>query len=269
MTEAERTRLLGVAKVTEEELMEYADGVLAMPRRPEVRDALTRHPDLVRLLESYLFAGPRLAQIYNELVPEPDPERYLGARQRPAEQPPGAKPRGRFLGRGRPGTSLRSALIAAAATLVVVAGGGWLTLRDFTPPDRQGAAAFPSLRKALDSAPSGQSAQLGEHLSIQPQLTFYSERLGRWCREYALVYGRSVLAQAQLACRDGEGVWRVRDMTETVVVKDSIAEKDRTDPAGQSARDVLAVAREDLQSKSPLGPQEERKIIANNWRDAP
>jgi hypothetical protein len=100
-------------------------------------------------------------------------------------------------------------------------------------------------------------------------LTFFSQRIGRWCREYVLTYGDNVLSQGQLACRGSDGVWRVRDATDAVVVKDSVAPEERTDVAGKSALNVLARARDYLEIKDPLGLEKEGQLIANGWQGEP
>ena len=51
--------MLAEAGITEMEIMKYADGVLAPERRPLVRAALAKYPELMQLLETFIFTrGP-------------------------------------------------------------------------------------------------------------------------------------------------------------------------------------------------------------------
>lgn len=271
LSEAEIEKLLMLAKVTAPEIMQYADGVLPQPRRLEVRLALIENPGLMQLLESYLCTRTRVAEAFDEVCLETDPARYFNAPQEPSPRTPPTRPRRRLFGLVRPEVpsfKLRGSIVAACAALLLAALVAWF-MRDFIAPDKQGLAAFPLLQKALEITASRQSARLAAHLSIEPRLTFYSQRIGRWCREYVLTYGDNALSQGQLACRGSDGVWRVRDATETVVVKDSVAPKDRTDPAGEAALNVLPRTRDYLEIKDPLDPEEERRLIANGWQGGP
>ena len=68
-------RVLAMAGITAEEVMAYADGVLAPHRRQAVSDAFVKYPDLLQLLEIYLV---RFDEPYDNLPNPPLPEQVLG-----------------------------------------------------------------------------------------------------------------------------------------------------------------------------------------------
>ena len=81
--------MLAEARITEMEIMRYADGVLAPERRPIVRAALAKYPELMQLLESFLFTRGPLVDAYDEVLDAPIPARILNLLQpRPSVRPP-------------------------------------------------------------------------------------------------------------------------------------------------------------------------------------
>ena len=69
--------MLAEAGITEMEIMRYADGVLAPERRPVVRAALAKYPELMQLLESFLFTRGPLVEAYDEVLDAPIPARIM------------------------------------------------------------------------------------------------------------------------------------------------------------------------------------------------
>lgn len=278
LSDAEIKDLLEEAEVTETEIMQYADGVLPPQRRLAVRIALAQHPDLMQLLESFLFTRLRLADAYERILLETDPERFVKAPQAaqvpqvphvPVPQAAAGKPRRRLFGFSRPQlpfTQLRASMLAAAAVLLAIVSTAWVSLREFVPPDRQGLAAYPSLQKALDTTVTGQTARLGGDLALEPQLTF-SSRHGLWCREYVLAYGGHTLRQGQLACRGKDGVWRVRVSSEVILTKEQPSPNAGIE-AGDPARSPLAEMRDSLKAANAevLDPADEIPLIASGWQ---
>lgn len=289
LSDAELQDLLRKANVTETDIMEYADGVLAPRRRLAVRTALATYPDLMQLLESYLFTRGPVASAFTELYSQSSSERLL-SRLEQAGQPP-ARPRRKLFSFSRSNLppfklKFRAPVIAAFAALAAVVLTAWfmnqrinemklvnqqlsqrmtLMVRDFVPPDKQGVAAPPLLQQALEATPMGQSARLADHIAVKPQLTFFS-RLEIWCREFGLVYGDNALWLGQLACRDKDGVWRVRIETNPRLLLG------KEYPAGEEGEGVLARARDDLKHRDVgdmLGPEKEKPLLENHWQGKP
>jgi len=258
---------LAEARITEMEIMRYADGVLAPERRPIVRAALATYPELMQLLESFLFTRGPLVDAFDVVLDAPVPARILNVLQ-PRQQPAG------FFDWLNPATwpQLRFRTpVFAVAGLAAVALLAWLmnyaVRYDFIPPDRQGVAAPSTLQQALDATPVGASVQLVEHLAFEPQLTFYS-RLKLWCREYGLTYGNNALWEGRLACRGTDGVWRVLSETNPLPSKPDGRLPD-WQPAGEDALGGLATARADLKVGDVLGVEAEADLIKNRWQGRP
>ena len=64
-------------KISDAELMAYADGVLPRHLRPLVRQALLREPELLQKLESYIITNRGLAAPFAQLPPLPDRVRQM------------------------------------------------------------------------------------------------------------------------------------------------------------------------------------------------
>src|SRR5262245_52643024 len=79
--------MLAEARMTEMEIMRYADGVLAPERRPIVRAALATYPELMQLLESFLFTRGPLVDAFDAVLAAPVPARILNVLQPRRRQP--------------------------------------------------------------------------------------------------------------------------------------------------------------------------------------
>jgi hypothetical protein len=254
-------RLLMDAQITEEDLMAYADGVLAPDRRLAVRDALAKYPDLMRLLEIFLFTRGPVPAVFNGVLVESTAEKLL-AKLKEAEQLRTGT-RWKFFGLDPAGLlplnfKFRAPILVIGA-VAAAAVAAWLLgyAVQFVAPDKQGLAASPSLQRALDATPSGKSASLAELLSVEPKLTFFS-RLNTWCREYELVYGDNALRQRRLACRDKDGIWRAVGETNAISGKSQYGTAD--------GGDDLERARYDLRVGDVLDVAEEMSVIKKGWK---
>jgi hypothetical protein len=261
--------MLAEAGNTEMEIMRYADGVLAPERRPIVRAALAKYPELMQLLESFLFTRGPLVEAYDEVLDAPVPARIVNL-LRPRREPasrldwlnPASWPRFRF-----------RAPVFAVAALAAVTLVAWLmnyaARNDFVAPDRQGVAVPSALQRALEATPMRASAPLANsQLVLEPQLTFYS-RLGLWCREFGLVYGDKVWV-GRLACRGTDGLWRVLRETNPLNGRPGPQLADQeAQLAGEAALGVLATARDDLKVGDMLGAEAEADLIKRAWQGKP
>jgi hypothetical protein len=246
-------QLLQKAGITMEELMAYADGVLGPDRRADVRSALEHHPELMQLLETFLFTKGAFVRPYDELLAKPVPRRLINAAR-------GRRwPSIRELVRGlyAPNPAFRTAMLAVALAAIVLA--AWL-LRPPLPGnvvilDESGVVPSQPLQRALEGTPSGRLARVAGHLSIRPKLTFYSKQKC-WCRQYDLVWDRKMQASA-LACRDEDGVWRMRVATGAEPVVDG------SQPAGEG---FLQEARRQIIDGTSLRLAQEEELIGNGWK---
>jgi hypothetical protein len=196
--------------------------------------------------------------VFNGVLVESMAEKPF-AKLQEAEQP--RAPRRKFF-RFNPrfaAPSPSSARLLAIGAVAVVALAVWLLSYavQFAAPDKQGLAASPSLQRALDATLSGKSANLAEHLSIVPKLTFFS-RLNIWCREYDLVYASDALQQRKLACRGKDGIWR------TVRETNPISGQSKYGPA--DGGDVLERARDNLRVGDVLDVPEEIIVMKKGWK---
>ncbi len=247
--------VLAKAGITMEELMAYADGVLAPDRRAAVRAALEGHPDLMQLLETFLFTKGAFVRPFDELLSKPVPRKLVKA----------ARGRGwpsiRELWRGLypPNPAFRTAVFAVALAAVVLA--GWLV--SHPPPenvvflDESGLVPSQLLQRALEETPSGRSTRIAKHLSIRPKLTFYGKQKS-WCRQYDLVWD-SKLQAGGLACRGEDGVWRVHVGTGALPAAGDIQ------PADEQEK-ILQDARRGIIDGTSLRLSEEEDLIRNGWK---
>lgn len=261
--------MLAEAGITEMEIMRYADGVLAPERRPIVRAALARYPELMQLLESFLFTRGPLVEAYDEVLDAPVPARIMNL-LRPRPEPPSLLD---LLGVGSWHRFRPRAPVFAVAALAAIALPAWLmnyvARYDYIPPERQGVAVPPALQQALDTTPMRASARLAHGLSMEPQLTFYS-RLKIWCREFGMVYGDNALWQGRLACRGSDGIWRVRNEAAPLPFRpDAQAPDDEGRVAGEAAKGAMAKARDDLKGEDVLGVDAEADVIKRGWPSQP
>ncbi len=264
--------MLAEAGITEMEIMQYADGVLAPERRPLVRAALAKYPELMQLLETFIFTRGQLPDVYDEVLDAPIPETLLRLLVPPPPVPPPPPRRRRlgilrdiFLGSGAGGFR-RTAFALAAVSAIV--GAAWLLPGrsagyDFATFSEKGFVASPALQQALEVTPMGKSAPIGGGLSIVPQLTF-ATRQKIWCREIGLVFGADKQGAA-LACRGDDGDWRVKVTTEAVHVQTS--PKDHQPAAREN--EILDGARSGIKDDDVLSAEAELVVIGNGWKRRP
>ena len=258
--------MLAEAGITEMEIMKYADGVLAPERRPVVRAALAKYPELMQLLEIFIFTRGPLRDVYDEVLKAPTPEPLLALLLPPV--PPPAPQRGKLgvLIDTWFGSPARTAFAFAAVSAVVAA--AWLLLSrpagyDFATFSERGFVASPALQRALDKTPMRKSAPIGGELSIVPQLTF-ATRQKIWCREISLMFGAGKQGAA-LACRGDDGDWRVKVTTEAERVHTS---PDEHRPASRE-NEILDGARSGIKDDDVLSAEAELDVIGGGWKRRP
>ncbi len=274
------------AAITDEEIMAYADGVLAPERRAIIRQALATDPALMQTLESFLVTRGPLIRPFDEVLATPLPDAMLATLQPPAAKP---SPAGRLAAFLRAATGMhmfaryRMPMLAVAALCLVLLG-AWLgsyALQYLGPPPHwhefarmgeRGFIALPPLQSALESTPSGAAVRLSERLSIRPVATLRTQQ-DIWCREFDLLYSSGQRGRS-LACRSGDGTWLVPVTTvpqgsSYVVVGGSQPNA----PSGKSPSDdsasIIDGARQRMSSDPVVGPEKEKSLIEGRWRQKP
>ena len=267
-------QLLVEAGVTAEEIMAYADGVLAADRRAPVREALAKYAELMQLFESYVFTRGSLARPFEDVLAACTPDRTLQVVLGANRQPPQSRWRS-LIDRLNPAAfaQLRVRMpvfsLAAVSALMLGAAIGWLlhyaVRDDVVTFDRRGVIASAALQRALEVNPSGTSARVARNLSVTPQLTFETQKA--WCREFSLRLDAD-LQVGGLACRGDDGSWRVHVATEPMPA-DPVPTHPSPGvvygPVGDGG--ILDAARDRIKKDVDVPTAaEERDLIKKNWK---
>jgi hypothetical protein len=263
MTTEELLALLAQLDITLEELMAFADGVLAPERQDVICDAIKAHPQLIEVVRAFLYTKGALPILYAKVGDEPIPDQMLatvlGSRQAPRPEPPKrfrfSPP---FLGRYR----AQVFAVAGLAALIVAAGlPAYLVGQVVGAPERRGVPAPAALQRALEKTPTGETtALLKDKLSLRPTMT-YDTAHKLWCREYELRYGEE-LWQGGRACRRPDGEWRVWHATDLEVRPPPKRDSYETASGSENG---LAQTRREIIAGSPLRLEMEKKVIERAW----
>ena len=268
--------MLAEAGITEMEIMRYADGDLAPERRPVVRAALANYPELMQLLESFIFTRDPLADVYDEVLKAPIPEPLLRL-LRPPVPPPAPR-------RGKLGTLIdtvfgspaRTAFALAAMSAVVLA--AWLLLsrpvgHDFATLGERGHVASPPLHQVLEKTRQGETVKISKDLSIRPRSTFDTSQ-GTRCREIDVIFPNR-METAALACRGSDGAWRVPVIpTPPIATYETAGGKQdgkqdkpqQSDPRVDEGSEMLAGAKRQIGAKD-VSPEQEKSLIEKGWTE--
>ena len=270
------------AAVTDEEIMAYADGVLADERLPAVREELANNPERMKTLEAYLKTKEAMAHALGPILVATVPERLRDTIHELAAAPAPARGLGALLRSAVGGhlfAKLRMPMLAVAALCLVFLG-AWLgdyAMRHANPqPERQelvrweprGLLAQPPLHRALEGTPSGEETKLSDRLSIKPVATLRTND-GTWCREFDVLHGGRPGGRS-LACRGNDGAW-------LVPVPGALQPKEYGVAGGSApgqsppidlGKAVLEGAKKVL-SGTVVGRDKERDLIGQRWRETP
>jgi len=259
-------------KISDAELMAYADGVLPRHLRPLVRQALLREPELLQKLESYIITNRGLAAPFAQLPPVPDRLRQMLASGDAAPPREGLWPRLlRSIGEAK--SAVRTALparslaaVALFAGAAMLASGFWLWgLPGLARPangDNAGLVNAAQLQRALERTESNVAASLAV---LKPTGTFLSTE-NEWCRQYQLV-GDAGTRVVGVACRGKGGAWQVK----TSALAPSPERDTGYAAAGADASEAQELAGIEttllkLMKDIVLLPTDERKLIAGGWQ---
>lgn len=205
-------------------LVTYVDGELGPAEAREVEAALLRDARLRKRADLLRESRTILHAAFARIDKAPLPERLLHAIELATLAP------SESAARAHGGADWRRfrRLIAMAATIALVfgLGGGYLAagyrLGRSEATARQSALSEQGentrlVQATLEKMPSGtdarwQNPDTGEVLLVEPVRTF-KDRDGRYCREYRQeVIARDSRGRVKfgMACRHGDGVWRIR-----------------------------------------------------------
>ncbi len=237
--------------LTDETLSAFLDNELTEAEMEAVRDQLAADPALADRLAELASVDAQLQAHYGSIDDRPMPEsvtRMLEAGHSRASAPERENvvtfPWWRRL-RGHTGKAVAAAVIAGVAMTQ------WLTLPS------NGQTASPAVAEVLDSQPSGEVHEVNGNTMLTPRLTFRN-RAGEWCRQFRMDTEKS--ASEQIACRTDGGAWQ------QVARED--AEPLPEDELYQTATGgkVLDQSLDRMMAEPPLGPDEERALLDQQWR---
>jgi len=236
-------------------LMAYADGELDPDTRRDVENLLRDDPALRSRLQIFERTGRGLGEAFQDIpapaaTVEPIPKQakppwWLGWRLGEGFSP--------ALGYGLATAVLLLAAVAAWQALFMAP----ITTQPLVFAQKEQLLASGALRQALESARSrGLNAALDSEEPVILQT--FREASGQYCREYAAGGGTI----RGVACRSGDGQWRVR-------VHASAPAEPATPggyaPAGADASQLVDGFVHQIMSGEPLTVEAETEVIAGEW----
>jgi hypothetical protein len=262
-----------MTKISDADLMAYADGVLPRHLRPLVRQALLRDPALLEKLESYIITNRGLAAPFDRLPPVPDRLRRLLA---PENHGPSERwwfMLMRSVGEVRLADRWRLPAwsLAGLAALVCATVLAWhLSTTNASGPqlaelEAKGMLLPGQFQRALEHTESNVTTQL---TSLKPTGTFFG-RQNEWCRQYELTRGKEARL-AGIACRDASGDWQVKGwarLDPVVRPQDgSYAPAGQETSEGKDGLGNLEITLGKLMRDVVLLPSDEKRLIADGWQ---
>lgn len=271
-----------MTRLTDETLMQFADGLLDEPESKRVGRLAAEDPDLRDRLNIFHATGQGLTRLFDGHVNEPVPARL----QAFLAQEGAAGPRASGAARASAGAftawlrNLRapagwSAPVVLAASLALIAGigFGWLlrggadsggmALSDFVQADDNRLLARGALAGGLESAASGgdvaATPSQSDAARIRVKMTFRNES-GDYCRQYEIADAAHA-RHSGVACR-ADGQWVVAMQT---LLPPSRARPERMVLASGSDA-AMEAAVSTMIAGDPLGRDEEAAIIRDSWR---
>ncbi|MCC7250971.1 hypothetical protein [Hyphomicrobium sp.] len=273
-----------MARLTDEQLMAYADGDL-LGSAPEIvggvqaglsveeQSALEdfrRTRELVRLAYADDADPPSpalVAMILGRQGDAKDPVSARGTTERSARVFP-TKLRSELL---RPGTRLGLAMAACLAALFAAVFIWSLPsartdiARALVPGPVDAGSELASIletRRSGDPIPVGRASDSREHLMVAGT---FRDRNARICREFEVLAPDLVPRMAAVACRSSEtGIWSVEG-TATIAHQDS-GDGSRYTPAGAPEQEALKALVSLLGGTDVVKPDEEQQLIDRAWK---
>ncbi len=271
--------------VSDEALMAFADGELSLAERVEIEKALARDPGLRARLEIFEATGRRLSAEFADRLNEPLPRHLVDTVMKhrtvdaDVREPNSASTAATVWDRIARGLSFGvpawQAALASIAVLLAGIGAGYrmsVTVPSSVPPLVEPLIALADgdlvvggrLAQILETRPSHilhdlENTGRDRRAKARIRFTFRSE--DGYCRQFE-VTGRSGVHATEVACRSGDGVWRVR-VHANGGAGPPIGEGAK--PAGREGAAIEAeVAR--LQIGDALGAEDEAEVISRGWQ---
>lgn len=250
---------------SDETLMAYADGELDGEAARRLERALAASEALRQRLQMFVRTGRCIAQAFdNPLASEPAPalhRRSAGKIHRRGWHEGLRDARGWLLA----GSGYR---VAGAAAVVLLAAGLAVAVATLTPDPRGSTLVSSSADGRLVAAgrllaalESGESRGFAPVSSREPYaVQTFRNREGAFCREYAAPKA----ASRGVACRTADGRWLIALQTSATAP----ANGDRGFvPAGSPKDQLIDGFVHEIMQGNPLAADQEKRVIANGWRD--
>jgi surface antigen len=272
--------------ITDEILMAYADGELSREDCRRLEAILSQDAGLRARLEPFSVTGSSLANVFDQPMREPIPDRLLAVITAGGRRMPAAGERAARQPQQQTGgifDAIAEALFprglgfasAFSLTALVAAGGvaGYVVGSMGVSPQGAAVVAAGDLENALETQASlSDEVALGTGAALWPAASFKSNSEG-FCREYKIV-GSDGNGFAGVACRGADSQWRVAVHAELKAPsKEKLADAIVQGTAPKkywSAGDLRSQAVEDavdkLKKGDVFGSDEEAAAIANQWK---
>jgi len=259
--------------ITDEILMAYADGELSREDCHRLEAMLGQDAGLRARLEPFAMTGSSLADVFDQPMREPIPDRLLAVITAGSYRTPAARDR-----KSRPAEQQTTGILDAIAealfprglgfasafslAALFAAGGtaGYLVGHVGTPASNGAAVvAAGELKVALETQPSvDDKTAIRSGAAIWPAASFKSSDHG-FCREYKIA-GSGGNGFGGVACRGADAQWRVAVHAE--VKTGSAADFKLLDHPTSPA---VEAAVEKLRQGDVFGAEDEAAAIANGW----
>ena len=258
-------------KLTDEELMAYADGALPEPEASRVKQAIESNPDLQARVDEFIQTRELLQQAYAEVVDEAIPERLLNTIN---QATPYNKNQDNVVILKQSNTSrymqpIKPMAIAASIALVVGVLAGHLLsgnqrdhLHQLAQADAGFVVAGNPLHEALEKTPSHKlyHVDAGAGDIIVPIMSFKATD-NRYCREFEI--NADSFTSMGVACRVDEQ-WQV----EVLLAAERRPEGELAyRPATGYSEDALNAVLDKLWNGEAYDHEQESNLIANNWHN--
>jgi len=259
-------------EITDQMLMAYVDGDPELPprQRRRIAAAIRRSPELVERMDSFLFTRGPIQRAFDEVLAVPGWLTAAVAGETKATPRRGAKFDLREL--LRPGRWGAGMAIAAVGAILIAGPAGWFAssmARSGVDVSAGGLQATGSLRSALEQAHGGAWVPAGRGVELKATATFASVH-GSWCRKYLLSFEGN-RSSPGLACREGDGNWRVL-LQEAAQVNnpDGTPSGNGPQPPANPEGEAFGLYMDQLRRGNTLAPTDEKALVTEErWSRKP
>lgn len=251
-----------VAELSDETLMQFADGVLDKREHDTVAAIVSTRPELAAKVERFRQSRRILERAFGDGGGAASDDLIRQIREGRVGQPHVADLSALRAARIKPATATRRGwgngvgmALAASVSLLVGTAAGWYG-RGGEPSAPQGL-----LQVALESVASGSElvtvGPTGSLTKFKPTATF-ADKSHRFCRQYTVV-DMGAAGREGVACRDETAGWKVL-AEEARAVRSSKSLAPAAGADGSVASTIERIADGDY-----LGRDEEARLIGGNW----